>query len=408
MRRPSSPCASRDLFAQRLLSKRSRQLLISQAGTGWRDQAGTQHSWQGWMMDLYLGFVFLEGLLAVAIVGTNLLVCATVCLHRELRSVTNCLVACLALADLGVGALAIPFSMVLSMQLTVCFYTCLFLACFPLVTTQFSILLLLLIALNAHLKIRLPSSYAVHVRKGRMLAAVGLCWLLSLLIGLSPMMGWNRLRQYIEVNQTLAASFPAERAAVVLIARDQPYGGFLSKVYPGTREEPHYSQVHDGHLGHCSFTSAFTPEYLIYFVFLACTLLPLVALGGIYADLFWVVRGHLLSRTCQVAKRGELQMARSLLLLVGIFCVCWIPLHVIYCFRLLCPSCQSYAALDRLAVLLSHLNSLANPLVYAMRKKDFGLALRSVFLRYVLCWPRLRGCCCPSAKVHPQGWSSRR
>uniref|UniRef100_A0A8C8SRR7 G-protein coupled receptors family 1 profile domain-containing protein n=1 Tax=Pelusios castaneus TaxID=367368 RepID=A0A8C8SRR7_9SAUR len=313
------------------------------------------------------------GLLAVAIVVTNLLVCATVCLHRELRSVTNCLVACLALADLGVGALAIPFSMVLSMDLTLCFYTCLFLACFPLVTTQFSILLLLLIAINAHLKIR----YAMHVRKGRMLVTVVLCWLLSLLIGLSPMMGWNRLRQYIEDNKTL------------------PYGGFLSK-------------IHDGHLGRCSFTSVFAPEYLVYFVFFACTLVPLGALLGIYADLFRVVRGHFLSRTLQVAKRGKLQMARTLLLLVGIFCICWIPLHVIYCFRLLCPSCRSYAALDRLAVLLSHVNSLANPLVYAMKKKAFGLALRSVFLHYILCWPRLRACCCPSTKVHPQGWSNGR
>nr|XP_048684153.1 adenosine receptor A1-like [Caretta caretta] len=351
-------------------------------------------------MELYLGFVILEGLLALAVVGTNLLVCATICLHRELRSVTNCLVACLALADLGVGALAIPFSMVLSLELTLCFHTCLFLACFPLVTTQFSILLLLLIALNAHLKIRLPSSYAMHVRKGRVLGAVGLCWLLSLLIGLSPMMGWNSLGHYVAGNRTLAAGLAAERAAVVLIARDQPYGGFLSKVYPGTRGAPHYNQLHDDHLGHCSFTSVFAPEYLVYFIFFACTLLPLGALLGIYADLFRLVRGHFLAQPLWAAKRGELPMARALLLLFGSFCVCWIPLHVIYCVRLLCPGCWSYAALDRLAVLLSHLNSLANPLVYAMRKKDFGRALRAVCLRYVLR--------CPRAKVHPQGLSGRR
>ncbi|CAM2107873.1 unnamed protein product [Caretta caretta] len=400
-------------------------------------------------MELYLGFVILEGLLALAVVGTNLLVCATICLHRELRSVTNCLVACLALADLGVGALAIPFSMVLSLELTLCFHTCLFLACFPLVTTQFSILLLLLIALNAHLKIRLPSRqerrgppecmgggagpsggvgmgstpakghwdtpaglapgpgkpvcgprYAMHVRKGRVLGAVGLCWLLSLLIGLSPMMGWNSLGHYVAGNRTLAAGLAAERAAVVLIARDQPYGGFLSKVYPGTRGAPHYNQLHDDHLGHCSFTSVFAPEYLVYFIFFACTLLPLGALLGIYADLFRLVRGHFLAQPLWAAKRGELPMARALLLLFGSFCVCWIPLHVIYCVRLLCPGCWSYAALDRLAVLLSHLNSLANPLVYAMRKKDFGRALRAVCLRYVLR--------CPRAKVHPQGLSGRR
>uniref|UniRef100_A0A8C0IS01 G-protein coupled receptors family 1 profile domain-containing protein n=1 Tax=Chelonoidis abingdonii TaxID=106734 RepID=A0A8C0IS01_CHEAB len=304
-------------------------------------------------MDLYLGFVILEGLLALAVVGTNLLVCATLCLYRELRSVTNCLVACLALADLGVGALAIPFSVVLSLELTLCFYTCLFLACFPLVTTQFSILLLLLIAGVPRALSRLsPCSYAVHVRKGRVLGAVGLCWLLSLLIGLSPMMGWNHLGHY-------------------------PYGGFLSK-------------LHDDHLGRCSFTSVFAPEYLVYFIFFACTLLPLGALLGIYTDLFRLVRGHFLAQPLQAAKRRELHMARTLLLLLGIFCLCWIPLHVVYCVRLLCPGCRSYAALDRLAVLLSHLNSLANPLVYAMRKKDFGRALRSVLLRYVLC--------CSSAK----------
>uniref|UniRef100_A0A8C3SPG0 G-protein coupled receptors family 1 profile domain-containing protein n=1 Tax=Chelydra serpentina TaxID=8475 RepID=A0A8C3SPG0_CHESE len=196
--------------------------------------------------------------------------------------------------------------------------------------------------------------YVVHVRRGRALGAVGLCWLLSLLIGLSPMMGWNRLA-----------------AAVVLIP-------------------------HDDHLGRCSFTSVFAPEFLVYFLFFACTLLPLGALLGIYADLFRLVRGHFLARA---AKRGELPMARTLLLLLAIFCVCWIPLHVLYCVRLLCPGCRSYAALDRLAVLLSHLNSLANPLVYAMRKRDFGRALRAVCLRH--------GPCCPGAKVHPQGRSGR-
>ncbi|XP_075763517.1 adenosine receptor A1-like [Pelodiscus sinensis] len=349
-------------------------------------------------MDLHFAFVLLEGLLAVAVVGTNLLVCATLGLHRRLRSVTNCLVGCLALADLGVGALAIPFSVVLSMDLSLCFYTCLFLACFPLVTTQFSVLLLLLIALNAHLKIRLPRSYAMHVRRGRVLGAVGLCWLLSLLIGLSPMMGWNRQGQYVERNQSQAMSLAVERAPLRLIAHDQPYGGFLSKVLPGARWTPHASQPHDPHLGRCSFISVFAPEYLVYFIFFACTLLPLGALLGIYADLFRLVRGHFRAGA-QAAKRRELPMARTLLLLLSIFCGCWIPLHVLYCVRLLCPGCRSSEALDRLAVLLSHLNSLANPLVYALRKKDFGRALRSVFLRYVLC--------CHRAKVHPQGQGGR-
>ncbi|XP_019397248.1 PREDICTED: adenosine receptor A3-like [Crocodylus porosus] len=354
-------------------------------------------------MDMYFIFMLLEALLAVAIICTNLLVCATLCLHKELSCVTNYLLGCLAVADLGVGALAVPFSMVLGMEYTLCFYTCLFLTCFPLVTTQFSILLLLLIAVNAHLKIRLPNSYAIYVTKGRVLVIVGFCWLFSVLIGLSPMMGWNRLEQYREVNKTMSFSLPLQRAAFVLITCDLPYSTFLSKVQPGNRRDSNSSETPDRHLGRCSFTSVFSPEYLVYFVFFACTLLPLGAMLGIYADLFRVVRGHFLAQPLRVSKKGELQMAGTLFLLVSVFCVCWIPLHVIYSVRLLCPHCQTYESLERLAVMLSHLNSLANPLVYTMKKKDFGLALRSVFLRYILWWPQLQACCSPKAKVYPQG-----
>ncbi|XP_062995812.1 adenosine receptor A2b-like [Elgaria multicarinata webbii] len=353
-------------------------------------------------MGVYFGFAVLEGVLAMAIIAINLLVCATVYLHKELRGITNYLIVCLAVADLGVGALAIPFSVVLSMEYTLCFYACLFLTCFPLVTTQFSILLLLVIAINAHLKIKLPNSYAMHVKKVWVMILVAFCWLLSLLIGLSPMMGWNRFQQYAETNnKTLAFSFPSERAAFVVIARDIPYGRFLSKVY-SKRRNFSYNEIHEGHLVPCSFTSIFSPEYLVYFVFFTCTLLPLAAMLGIYADLFRVVRGHFRSQALWPAKRREIQMARTLFLLVGVFCVCWGPLHVIYCVQLLCPRCQRYESLDRLAVLLSHLNSLANPLVYALRKKDFALALRSVFLYRVLRWPRLKACCCSRHKVHPQ------
>lgn len=104
-------------------------------------------------------FAVLEIILAVSIVSLNLLVCATIYLHKELRTITNFLIVSLAAADIGVGAVAIPFSIVLSMEYILCFYTCLFITCFPLVTTQFSILLLLLIAVNSHLKIHLPNRY---------------------------------------------------------------------------------------------------------------------------------------------------------------------------------------------------------------------------------------------------------
>uniref|UniRef100_A0A8C5STF3 G-protein coupled receptors family 1 profile domain-containing protein n=1 Tax=Laticauda laticaudata TaxID=8630 RepID=A0A8C5STF3_LATLA len=323
-----------------------------------------------------IGFVVLESILAMAIITINLLVCVTIYLHKELRCITNYLIVSLAVADLGVGALAIPFSMVLSMEYTLYFYTCLFLTCFPLVTTQFSILLLLVIAIHTHLKIKLPNRqviYPLHVKKCWVIFIVAFCWLLSLLIGLSPVMGWNRFQQYGETRN--------KTSAIKTLS---------------------YSRSPIEHLGRCSFTSIFSPEFLVYFIFLICTLLPLAAMLGIYGDIFRVVRDHFRSQPLWPAKKKEMQMACTLLLLVGVFFICWMPLHMIYCIQLLCPSCEQYEFLERLAVLLSHLNSLANPLVYALRKKNLGLALRSVFLHRVLHWPSMKVCCGPSPKIHPQ------
>ncbi|XP_053308328.1 adenosine receptor A1-like [Spea bombifrons] len=342
-------------------------------------------------MDNNILFVFLEIILALCIVSLNLLVCVTVYLHKELRTVTNFLIVSLAAADIGVGALAIPFSIVLSMEYTLCFYTCIFITCFPLVTTQFSILLLLLIAINAHLKIKLPNSYSACVTNRRLALAVILCFLLSCLIGFSPMMGWNQFQQYVGGNRSLSASERSLRGLLLSrSARD------LSKAYFSHKEVSNTSKVHGDHLGCCTLTAVFSPEYLVYFVFFGCTLLPLLIMLAIYADIFRVARNHLRS-----AKKWETHMTQTLLLLVGIFCLCWIPLNAINSLRLLCRSCTVPNSIIFLVVLFSHMNSFANPLVYAMRKKDFGTALRSVFLRFLNCWPSPK-VCCNRAKVHPQ------
>ncbi|XP_063291545.1 adenosine receptor A1-like [Pelobates fuscus] len=321
----------------------------------------------------------------------NLLVCVTVCLHKELRSATNFLLVSLAAADIGVGALAIPFSIILSMEYMFSFYTCLFITCFPLVTTQFSILLLLLIAINTHLKIRLPNSYSLYVTNRSLILAVIVCFFISCLVGFSPMMGWNQFQQYVgrngssSVSERILQFYPIHRNT-----------RSIAKAYFRNNEVSRSNNTQGNNLGSCTLTAVFSPEYLVYFVFFGCTLLPLCLMLAIYADLFRVVRGHLRS-----PKKWESHMAWTLLLLVGIFCLCWIPLNAINSLRLLCHSCIVPEQVICLAVLLSHMNSFANPLVYALRKKDFGAALRSVFLRFINCWPSHK-VCCNRGKVYPQ------
>lgn len=242
------------------------------------------------------------------------------------------------------------------------------------------------------------SRYSKYVTNGRLALAVLLCLLLSCLIGFSPMMGWNQFQQYVGSNKTHSASERSmagfERSIMVYFlprrARDLSMGYFSHKQLTTN------SSVWGDHLGCCSLTSVFTPEYLVYFVFLGCTLSPLLIMLAIYANIFRVVRGHLRS-----SKKKESTMAKTMLLLVGIFCLCWIPLNAINSLRLLCQSCYISVRLIRLAVLFSHINSLANPLVYAMKRRNFGAALRSVVLRLVGCssMPKML---CPGHKIHPE------
>ncbi|MBN3280222.1 AA1R protein, partial [Polyodon spathula] len=336
-------------------------------------------------------YIVLESVLAVLVIAVSLLVCATVYLHKEVRSLTSCLIACLAVADLGVGALGIPFTVMLSLRQTLCFYTCLFMACFPLVTAQFSVLVILVIAVKTHLKTRLPSrrvhGYQVLVNMRRLMAVVFLCWLASVLAGFAPLMGWNLLWSFRKDQGNRSTLTISDLSEHSIIAQHFPYGGFLSKVYVRHRRNQTYSQIHVSHLGPCSQEAVVSPEYLVYFHFLAGTLLPLTAALILYTDLFLgQVRGQPPSPQephppYREAKRSETRTARTLLLMLVLFLLCWLPLHLTGVVQLFHPAWRLPSWLPQLTVLLSHLNSLAGPLLYAARRREFGAAMRSVLWR---------------------------
>ncbi|XP_067831305.1 adenosine receptor A2b-like [Heptranchias perlo] len=334
-------------------------------------------------------FIVLEAALAIGVIGMNLLVCATVYLHRELRTLTNYLIVCLALADLSVGALAVPCSILLSLDLTVCFYGCLFMACCPLITTQFSVFVLLAIAVNTHLKIRQPSRYSLLVTKKRITMAISLCWISALIIGFAPVMGWNGFHSFLDSTPNI--TLPVERAS---LGQRISLVGFFPQPFDIPQPANRSWRVT------CSFRGVISFNYMVYFMFFCCTLLPLAAMCGIYTDSFRIVRRYFNNQQFRSAKRSEMQTAKALFLMVGLFFFCWMPLNVVNSLSFFCPSCSLPSWLGDFVVILSHLNSLANPMVYALRKRDFGAALKAVFVRYVLCALKYQSCV-SSSKVAP-------
>lgn len=101
-------------------------------------------------------YIILEVLIAAFSVLGNILVCWAVALNSNLQSITNFFVVSLAVADIAVGVLAIPFAIVISIGFCSNFYGCLFMVCFVLVLTQSSIFSLLAIAIDRYIAIKIP------------------------------------------------------------------------------------------------------------------------------------------------------------------------------------------------------------------------------------------------------------
>ncbi|KAG8597136.1 hypothetical protein GDO81_002171 [Engystomops pustulosus] len=296
-------------------------------------------------------YIVLEVVIAVLAILGNVLVCWAVCINSNLQNATNYFVVSLAAADIAVGVLAIPFAIAISTGFCATFHACLFIACFVLVLTQSSIFSLLAIAADRYIAIRIPLRYNSLVTSRRANVIIAVCWLLSFVIGLTPMLGWNR------------KDFAAENSSRCSLPMLE-----------------------------CLFENVVTMDYMVYYNFFACVLVPLLLMLGIYLRIFMAARRQLkqteLKVTCGERSRSTLQRevhaAKSLAIIVGLFAICWLPLHIINCFTLFCKACmRPPPLLMYFAILFSHANSVVNPLIYAYRIREFRQTFRKILRQHI-------------------------
>ncbi|XP_033990771.1 adenosine receptor A1-like [Trematomus bernacchii] len=297
---------------------------------------------------LYIG---MEVVIALSSVIGNVMVVWAVRINRSLRDTTFCFIVSLALADIAVGALVIPLAITISIGLRTHFYSCLLVACTVLVLTQSSILALLAIAIDRYLRVKIPMSYKRVVTPRRAGTAVLLCWLVSIIVGLTPMLGWNNL-QFLRDNGSLLT---------------------------------------DDLLVTCEFETVISMDYMVYFNFFGWVLPPLLLMLAIYIEIFYMIHKHLnkkvtASHTDPSRYFGkELKLAKSLALVLFLFAVSWLPLHILNCITLFCPACDKPMFLIYIAIILTHGNSAVNPIVYAFRIKKFRTAFKKIWTQYMLC-----------------------
>ncbi|XP_023371264.1 adenosine receptor A3 isoform X2 [Otolemur garnettii] len=100
-------------------------------------------------------YITVEVVIGLCAIAGNVLVIWVVKLNPSLQTTTFYFIVSLALADIAVGVLVMPLAIVVSLGITVHFYSCLFMTCLLLIFTHASIMSLLAIAVDRYLRVKL-------------------------------------------------------------------------------------------------------------------------------------------------------------------------------------------------------------------------------------------------------------
>ncbi|XP_034231610.1 adenosine receptor A2a [Thrips palmi] len=312
------------------------------------------------LKQLNVPYAACEALVAVVAVAGNALVILAFQRERRLRRRTNYYIVSLAVADLLVGLLGIPFALLASVGLPHDLHACLFTVSLLVVLCTISIFCLVAVSVDRYWAILHPLGYSRNVSTRKAVGIICVCWVAGTLVGFLPLLGWHR---------------------------------------PGAEREE------------CYFTRVMDYNYLVFLYFFTI-IFPALILAAFYAHIYQVVLkqlrrmerqspgvgirggavcgvgggagggagGGTMLRVLGAARKREVKATQNLSIIVLFFVLCWFPLYTINCVQAFCPQCYVPPAVLDFCIILSHLNSAGNPLLYAYHLKDFRAALRVLLL----------------------------
>ncbi|XP_008300069.1 adenosine receptor A2b, partial [Stegastes partitus] len=203
---------------------------------------------------------------------------------------------------------------------------------------------------------------------------IAILWILSFVIGLIPFFGWNL--KYKSCRNDSSGS-------------DNTTNTGHMQGLPGSGDLLQSCKLD------CFFESVVDMHYMVYFNFFVCVLLPLLIMLGIYVKIFTVARKQLRQIELKCVGNGdshhhgllqkEIRAAKSLSIIVGLFAVCWLPVHILNCLTLFYGELKKPEVVMYVAIILSHANSAVNPIIYAYRIQDFRNTFRKILEQHFLC-----------------------
>ena len=296
---------------------------------------------ESWSTRDYAYFIS-ETVVGLLTIVVNSLVLAALYRYPILRTVTNCYIGSLAMGGIPVGLL-VPLLMVVSHAgLPKNFYACVLVNCLVGVFTSITILSLICVAIDRYWAVLHPVPRLNAATKGRALRIVAASWTLGIFIGFVPLMGWHKDPKGFET---------------------------------------------------CSFMRVMDLGYHVYLKFLGFKFPAILALLYVNVSIYSAfVKAQkqravrvILFHTVQVnifndsSRRSQMKLLKSLILIFVSFALCWLPIYILSCIRLWSPATHVNIDFLLFTVILSHVNSLINPILYTVNQPGF----RKVFRQHI-------------------------
>ncbi len=348
----------------------------------------------------YIEEVISATLMTLAIIVTiigNILVILAVCKHntqKSLHAPQNYFLVSLAFADLTVGVFVMPLSASYYIRgyWTHNYVICDIWRTLDVCLCTASILNLCAIALDRYWAITDPVKYAPKRTKKRMCFIIAFVWLLSGLISVPPLLGWDEATNSQHPNCILSQQL----AYIILSSSTSFYIPFIvmSVVYfrifqavriRGRRVRRHtplyqldieknssdkqnsdkekkgkypMSSPQKTENGGPSLLSVIMPDQA----------------SDAPSDMETAVR-QIRKQQLKINIRKERRAARTLGIILGAFTICWLPFFLMYVILPFCKSCQHPGRrVEAVITWIGYVNSACNPIVYTIFNNDFRSA----------------------------------
>lgn len=363
------------------------------------------------------------GFLVLATVFGNALVILSVFTYRPLRIVQNFFIVSLAVADLAVALLVMPFNVaylllgkwIFGIHLCKLWLTCDVLCCTA------SILNLCAIALDRYWAITDPINYAQKRTLKRVLATIAGVWILSGAISSPPLAGWNDWPEELEpgtpcqltrrqgyvIYSSLGSFFiPLLLMSLVYLEiflatrrrlRERARQSRLGPVQSTRQRET--DDVEESVSSETNHNERSTPRLqtkpsLIDDEPTEVTLGGGAGSGsnanvssstsgrrggnagatGVAASSATVYQ--FIEERQRISLSKERRAARTLGVIMGVFVVCWLPFFLMYVIVPFCPGCCPSDRMVYFITWLGYVNSALNPLIYTIFNLDYRRAFR--------------------------------